>query len=104
MTMFDYIAKSHVLEEVLMSYKLVDGEFMTKTDVILSHSNSSSEELKKAMKAYDEGITLRSIISAKGRKLVYKPEYKEAYDKVKDEVYSKIQQYCSAADGIPTDT
>ena len=104
MTMFDYIAKSHVLEEVLMSYKLVDGEFMTKTDVILSHSNSSSEELKKAMKAYDEGITLRSIISAKGRKLVYKPEYKEAYDKVKNEVYSKIQQYCSAADGIPTDT
>ena len=43
MTLSDYIAKGHIAESVLMSYKLVDGHFRSKQDLLIGMSPNSTE-------------------------------------------------------------
>lgn len=106
MTMFDYIAKGHIAEAVLMSYKYVDGQFMSKEDVIMNaiYNNLSEEETQQQMKKYDDGVTLRSVLYAKDGKLNIKDGYKSAYDKVVNTVQNKIRKYAASADGVATTT
>lgn len=54
MTLSDYIAKGHIAESVLMSYKLVDGHFRSKQDLLIGMSPDSTEaEVQEMMKKYD---------------------------------------------------
>ncbi len=104
MSLADYLTKGHIMEEVLMSYKYVDGAFVTKTDVIISNAGKSKEEIKAAMKKYDQAKSLRAIFAGKDFKLNIDSKYKDAYDDVYDEVKAKIQRYAASADGIPLPT
>ena len=104
MSLADYLTKGHIMEEVLMSYKYVDGAFVTKTDVIISNAGKSKEEIKAAMKKYDQAKSLRSIFTGKDFKINIDSKYKEAYDDVYDEVKAKVQRYAASADGIPLPT
>jgi hypothetical protein len=104
MSLADYLTKGHIMEEVLMSYKYVDGAFVTKTDVIISNAGKSKEEIKAAMKKYDQAKSLRAIFTGKDFKINIDSKYKAAYDDVYDEVKAKIQRYAASADGIPLPT
>lgn len=104
MSLADYLTKGHIMEEVLMSYKYVDGAFVTKTDVIISNAGKSKKEIKAAMEKYNQAKSLRAIFTGKDFKINIDSKYKDAYDKVYDEVKAKIQRYSASADGIPLPT
>lgn len=104
MSLADYLTKGHIMEEVLMSYKYVDGAFVTKTDVIISNAGKSKEEIKAAMEKYDNAKSLRAIFTGKDFKINIDSKYKDAYDDVYDELKAKIQRYAASADGIPLPT
>ena len=105
MTLSDYIAKGHIAESVLMSYKLVDGHFRSKQDLLIGMSPDSTEaEVQEIMKKYDQGITLRSIMYAKDGKLKIKDGYQAAYDEVINVVQNRIKKYAASADGVATTT
>ena len=104
LTLADYLSKGHVMESVLMSYKYIDGHFVTKTDVIINNMGKSESEIKAAIKQYDKARSLRSIFKAKDFELVVDDEYKDAYAEVENEIKNKIIRYGAAADGVPTAT
>jgi hypothetical protein len=92
------------MESVLMSYKYIDGHFITKTDVIINNMGKSESEIKAAIKQYDKARSLRSIFKAKNFELVVDDKYKDAYAEVENEIKNKIVRYGAAADGVPTAT
>ena len=104
LTLADYVSKGHVMESVLMSYKYIDGHFVTKTDVIINNMGKSESEIKAAIKQYDKARSLRSIFKAKNFELVVDDKYKDAYAEVENEIKNKIIRYGAAADGVPTAT
>lgn len=104
LTLADYVSKGHVMESVLMSYKYIDGHFVTKTDIIINNMGKSKSEIKAAMKQYDKARSLRSIFKAEDFELVVDDKYKVAYAEVENEIKNKIIRYGAAADGVPTAT
>lgn len=104
LSLADYVSKGHVMESVLMSYKYIDGHFVTKTDVMLSNLGKTKAEIKAVMKEYDNAVSLRSIFGSKNYKLTVDEKYKDAWEEVKNEIQNKIVRYGASADGIPTST
>lgn len=104
LTFFDFIVKSQVMISTLMSFRLYNGEFVTKEDLMLNNYKLSSQDKKSIKGEWKKGVCLYSIFDVKNGQLVVKPEYEEAFEKIKHVVSSRINGYAEHADGMATET
>lgn len=104
LTSTDFATKSTIMVANLMSYRLLNGKFMTKEDVLNMLEASTEEGEKRLLEQWEKGKVLYSIFSVKNKELVIDPEYKEAFDKVENLVYHRINKTAENADGMATET
>ena len=98
----DFIAKSTIMVTVLHSYRYVDGEFMTKSDMIINADRKGTSR-REAVNRWKKGDTMYSIFTIKDHELTVDPKYKDAYDRAKNIVHSRIIKWGQAADGTATE-
>ena len=100
----DYFSKAQIAVATVMSYRYVDGQFVTKEDIILSRKSLGESVYARKLDAWNKGKNLYSILSVKNGKLDIKDEqYRKAYEQVRPIVKARSQKYAEAADGMATD-
>lgn len=104
LTGLDFVIKSNIMVSNLMSHRLVDGVFVSKEDIRNRLENASTEKLAEALKKWNEGVCLYSILDVKDGKISIAEEYKDAFNRSKDKVYFRITKSAENADGMATET
>jgi hypothetical protein len=100
MTTSDWIIKSQILDSVLLSFRFVDGEFITKDQLVYKYYKrdtfNGGEEYRRKKKEYDKAISLYAVLkkahntkSTSSEMFVIPKEYKQAADAVKNTVMSR---------------
>lgn len=102
LSMADFIAKSSIMVTVLHSYRFVDGEFMTKSDMIIN-ADRQGKDRKEAINRWKKGDTMYSIFTVKDHKLKIDPKYEDAYKRAENIVHSRIIKWGQSADGTATE-
>lgn len=113
MTMADWVAKSQILDSVLMDYRFVGGRFTSKQDLVNKYYNrgtfTGGETYRQKLKEWKKAESLYNILykahnsRKKSEEMFSIPaEYKEAYDKVKHVIMNRAQKYSASADGMLT--
>ena len=113
MTTSDWIIKSQILDSVLLSFRFVDGEFITKDQLVYKYYKrdtfNGGEEYRRKKKEYDKAISLYAVLkkahnskSTSSEMFVIPKEYKQAADAVKNTVMSRAQKFSAQADGTMT--
>lgn len=113
MTMADWVAKSQILDSVLMDYRFVGGRFISKQDLVNRYYNrgtfTGGETYRQKLKEWKKAESLYNILykahnsRKKSEEMFSIPtEYKEAYDKVKHVIMNRAQKYSASADGMLT--
>lgn len=113
MTTSDWIIKSQILDSVLLSFRFVDGEFITKDQLVYKYYKrdtfNGGEEYRKKKKEYDKAISLYAVLkkahntkSTSSEMFVIPKEYKQAADAVRNTVMSRAQKFSAQADGTMT--
>lgn len=110
MTMSDYLIKSQILDSVLLSFRYVDGEFITRDQLVYKYYKKGvfggGEEYKTKIKEWQNGITLYNVMAKshnkEGKMFNIPQEYKKSFDKVYYVAMSRAQKYAALADGTVT--
>lgn len=110
MTMSDYLIKSQILDSVLLSFRYLDGEFVTKDQLVYKYYKNGTfgggEEYKSKIKEWENGMTLYNLMAKShnknGKMFSIPEEYKKAFDKVYYVAISRAQKYAALADGTVT--
>lgn len=113
MTMADWLAKSQILDSVLMDYRFVGGRFISKQDLVNKYYDrgtfTGGEIYRQKLKEWKKAESLYNILykahntKRKSEEMFTIPEeYKEAYQKVKHVVMNRAQKYAASADGMLT--
>ena len=113
MTMADWLAKSQILDSVLMDYRFVGGRFVSKQDLVVKYYNrgtfTGGETYRQKLKEWKKAESLYNILykahnsKRKADEMFTIPEeYKEAYSKIKHVVMNRAQKYAASADGMLT--
>lgn len=113
MTTADWIIKSQILDSVLLSFRFVDGEFITKDQLVYKYYKrdtfNGGEEYRRKKKEYDKAISLYAVLkkahntkSTSSEMFVIPKEYKQAADAVRNTVISRAQKFSAQADGTMT--
>ena len=106
MSTFDYIMKAQITTSVLMSYRYVDGKFITKDDIRMSQykgSNNPSSWKKRMMHEWENGACLYDVLHSKNHRLECEDKYKQAFEEIKHVVINRAQKYSEHADGMATE-
>lgn len=98
----DYASKGNIVETTLREHHLVNGQFVTRYDIERHRYRLGEAEFKKQMKAYKNGKSLWSVIHTENEKFEIEDEYKEAWEKSRHKVISRLQKYPEDADGMAT--
>ena len=111
MTTSDWIIKSQILDSVLLSFRFVDGEFITKDQLVYKYYKrdtfNGGEEYRRKKKEYDKAISLYAILKKShntnsAEMFVIPKEYKKAADAVRNTVISRAQKFSAQADQTMT--
>lgn len=111
MTMADYLVKSQILDSVLMSFRYVDGEFITKDMIVNRYYKmgtfTGGDEYKAKIRQFENSKNLYAILKQshnkkKGELFTIPQEYKAAFDKAYYTITSRAQKYAAYADGTVT--
>ena len=107
MSKLDFFVKSNVMVSVLMSYRYVDGKFITKDEIRMNQHIAGQQGHKKwrkeQFKKFKKAPTLYSLLNVKGQNITIDDKYKAALNESKwDEIKSRVQKYAEAADGMAT--
>ena len=89
MTMSDYLIKSQILDSVLLSFRYIDGEFMTRDQIVYKYYKNGTfgggDEYKAKIREWRDGKTLYSLMSEShnknGKMFDIPSEYKQAFEK-----------------------
>ena len=109
MSSCDYFMKGQITASTYMSYRFVDGEFLTKDDIRMRSYQAPeghvSEWRKEMFDKWNDGITLFDALSvSEDRKLVVtNPKYNEAWLKIRNVVKNRAEKFCEHADGMATE-
>lgn len=104
LTAVDFASKSTIMTTILMAHRYMDGKFLSKEDVLNKLAASSKEGRNALLEQWKKGETLYSAFFVKDGKIEIKPEYKEAFESVKNTVYHRINKTAESADGMATET
>lgn len=111
MTTADWIIKSQILDSVLLSFRYVDGEFVTKDQLVYKYYKrdtfNGGEEYRNKKKEYDKAISLYAVLKQShntnsAEMFTIPKEYKRAADAVRNTVMSRAQKFSAQADGTMT--
>lgn len=111
MTTADWIIKSQILDSVLLSFRYVDGEFITKDQLVYKYYKRDTfdggEEYRNKKKQYDKAISLYAVLKKShntdsAEMFTIPKEYKRAADAVKNIVMSRAQKFSAQADNTMT--
>lgn len=75
-----------------MSYRYVDGKFVTKDDILMSQykgGNNRKSYVKQKLNEWENGVCLYDVISSKDHKLVCDEKYKQAFEDIKHIVINR---------------
>lgn len=104
LTTVDFASKSTIMVTILMAHRFMDGKFLSREDVLNKLEASTKEGEKSLLDRWEKGKTLYSVFNVKDGKIEIDPEYKEAYDAVKNTIYNRINKTAESADGMATET
>ena len=114
MSACDIYSKSTIAVATLLSYRLVDGKFMTKHMIEESKLTLGEEEYNRLMKEFkDSKVTAYDAIdgdtslkdgqiNSGETKLKVKDEYKDAWEQIKYTASQKALKNAEQADGMAT--
>lgn len=105
MRRLDWMTKGVIMQSVLHSYRYVDGEFTTQSNLKLHRMEMSEEDYKAKLKAYKTAKSLWDCIdtSTSEIKIIGGKEYEKAYEAARHEVISRCKKWSAEADGMATD-
>lgn len=105
MRRLDWLSKGTIMQSVLRSYRYVDGEFTTDSNLKLHRLEMSEEEYKRKMNAYKSAKSLWDCIDTSTSEITITggAEYENAYKDVQYEVISRCKKWSAEADGMATD-
>ena len=100
----DNAVKMSVMIATLHSFRLVNGEFITKEDII--RKNWKDDYAKQEQLAeYRHAKNLYELLYVdENGDITIADEYKQQYDRVKDAVINRVQTYSENADGVATES
>lgn len=104
LTTVDFASKSTIMVTILMAHRYMDGKFVSREDVLNRLEASSKEGEKALLEKWNQGKTLYSIFKVNNGELEIDPEYKKAFEAVKNVVYNRINKTAESADGMATET
>lgn len=105
MSSLDYLMKSQIMTSVMMSYRYVDGKFITKDDIRMNQylgGNDRSSYVERQIEKWEQGACLYDVLYAEDHKIKCKDEYKHAFEQIKHIVVNRAQKYSEHADGMAT--
>jgi len=114
MSACDIYSKATIAVATLLSYRYVDGKFMTKHMIEETRYTVGEEEYKRLMKefkkskvnAYNifegDSKAWKASINSNDTKLKVKDEYKAAWEKIKFTAANKALKNAEQADGMAT--
>lgn len=105
MRRLDWMSKGVIMQSVLRSYRYVEGEFTTDSNLKLHRMEMSEEDYKRKMTAYKNAKSLWDCIdtSTSEIRITGGEEYEDAYENVRHEVMSRSKKWSAEADGMATD-
>lgn len=98
----DFFSKSQVAVTVLMSYRYVNGEFVTKEDIDNAGWNRSKDETKRLIQEWKSAESIWDLVNADSGSFTI-TKHQDAYNKVADIVHARIEKYSEAYDGMATE-
>lgn len=104
LTTVDFASKSTIMVTILMAHHYMDGKFVSREDVLNRLEASSKEGEKALLEKWNQGKTLYSVFKVNNGKIEIDPEYKQAFEAVKNVVYNRINKTAESADGMATET
>lgn len=104
LTSIDFMSKSTIMVTILMSHRYMDGQFLSKEDVLNKLESSTEEGKNKLLAEWEKGKVLYSIFKPQDGELIIDPKYKEVFEKSRHKIYSRINKTAESADGMATET
>lgn len=110
----DIMSKSTIMVATLLSYRLVNGQFMTKHMIEESRADLGEEKYKELMKEFKKSkVNAYNIfegdskiwkgdVNSNDTKLHVKEEYREAWEQIKHVAANKAIKNAEQADGMAT--
>lgn len=110
----DIMSKSTIMVATLLSYRLVNGQFMTKHMIEESRADLGEEKYKELMKEFKKSKTnaynifegdskiWKGNVNSNDTKLHVKEEYREAWEQIKHVAANKAIKNAEQADGMAT--
>ena len=113
MTAADVIAKACILVATLLSYRLVDGKFMTRHEIEESRVSLGEDEYNRLMSEFNKSkVNAYNVIlddsqikhpfKSKDKKIKVKEEYQNAWEGIKNRAMLTSLKNAEDADGIAT--
>lgn len=102
LTLGDFFIKSQIMISEFMSYRYVDGEFITKSDLYYDRKQLGESAFKEKLRKFKKAKSLYSVLKANNGKLTCDPEYKKAWEKIRYQAKSRAQKTAENADGMAT--
>lgn len=102
LTLGDFFIKSQIMISEFMSYRYVDGEFVTKSDLYYDRKQLGEEEFKRKLKQFKSAKSLYSVLKASNGKLVCDSKYSKAWENIRYQAKSRAQKTAENADGMAT--
>lgn len=111
--MADTIAKSCILVATLLSYRLVDGKFITRHEIEESRISLGEEEYNRLITEFKKSKTnaynvilddseYKHPFKTKDKKIQIKSEFKDAWEDIKNRAMLTALKNAEDADGIAT--
>lgn len=104
LTAQDYYSKAQIAVATVMSFRYVDGQFMSQEDIHNRRFRLGEEKYKRLLQKWKQGKSMYSVLTAKDGKLEVEDKYKKAYEAAEFIVKIRAQKFAEAADGMPTET
>lgn len=104
LTAQDYYSKAQIAVATVMSYRFVDGQFITQEDIHNRRFRLGEKKYKEFLDKWKRGKSLYSILTVKDGKLEVEEKYKKAYKAAEFIIKERAQKFAEAADGMPTET
>lgn len=102
LTLGDFFIKSQIMVSEYMSYRYVDGEFITKADLYYDRRQLGEAVFKEKLRKFKSAKSLYSVLKAQNGHLECDPEYKKAWQKIRYQAKSRAQKTSENADGMAT--
>lgn len=89
LTLGDFFIKSQIMISEFMTYRFVDGEFVTKSDLYYNRKELGEKAFKEKLAKFKKAKSLYSVLRAKDGTIQCDNQYKQAWDNVRYVVKSR---------------